>query len=120
LTDADKTQKFCRLFVYGSLKRGCANHEQLGSAQFVSEARTTKAFALSLVDGYPALIPGTRSIQGELFQIAVSELPGLDEFEGEGYAREEVELDGGGWAIAYLARAPSAGTPYPLDEWSER
>ena len=75
---------------------------------------------MNLVDGYPALIPGTRSIRGELFQLAFSELAALDEFEGEGYVREEVELDGAGWAIAYLAREPGAGIPYSHDEWSER
>lgn len=105
------------LFVYGSLKRGQSNCEQLRSAEFVAEARTAPRFALRVVDGYPVLVPGTRSIAGELYRIAPRALPALDEFEGQGYARREIELANAGRALAYLATVADAGNPHPADEW---
>jgi len=107
----------CLLFVYGSLKRGQANHQQLRAAEYLTSARTAAHFALRVVDGYPALVPGPRVILGELYRIAAAALPALDEFEGPSYVREWVQLDGGARALAYLSRASDAGAPYPGDEW---
>jgi gamma-glutamylcyclotransferase (GGCT)/AIG2-like uncharacterized protein YtfP len=105
------------LFVYGSLKRGRANHHELGSAEYVCMARTAPRFALRVVAGYPALAPGSRAIEGELYLVAVSALPALDEFEGVTYVRREVELGSGARALAYLARLPDDGDPYPGEDW---
>ena len=107
----------CLLFVYGSLKRGQANHGQLGAASFLARVRTAPAFALRMIDGYPALVPGDRSIAGELHRVPAQALPALDEFEGDGYARGEVELADGSRAVAYLARVPSTGASLLTDEW---
>jgi gamma-glutamylcyclotransferase (GGCT)/AIG2-like uncharacterized protein YtfP len=109
----------CLLFVYGSLKRGQANHRELGGARFVRAARTTAAFALREIAGYPALVSGQRAITGELYEVSTASLSELDEFEGDGYDRSEIELGCGARAIAYLARAPAAGVPLDLDEWPE-
>jgi gamma-glutamylcyclotransferase (GGCT)/AIG2-like uncharacterized protein YtfP len=108
------------LFVYGSLKRGRANHQELQAAEYVSPARTAPCFALRVVHGYPALVPGRRAIVGELYRIAAGALLALDEFEGESYVRREIELADGERALAYLSRAPQAGAPYSGDEWPPR
>jgi gamma-glutamylcyclotransferase (GGCT)/AIG2-like uncharacterized protein YtfP len=105
------------LFVYGSLKRGRANHHELYAATYVSEAFTAARFALRVVAGYPALVPGSQAIRGELYRIAPSALPALDAFEGERYVRREVELASGMRALAYLSSEPDAGEPYAADEW---
>jgi gamma-glutamylcyclotransferase (GGCT)/AIG2-like uncharacterized protein YtfP len=105
------------LFVYGSLKRGHANHRQLAGARFVGVACTARAFALREIDGYPALVPGERAITGELYELSLAALSALDEFEGDGYVRAEIELSDAAIAIAYLARAPRAGTPLSASEW---
>jgi gamma-glutamylaminecyclotransferase len=105
------------LFVYGSLKRGQANHAQLGDARFVGAARTEARFALRIIDGYPALVPGERAVLGELYRIATLELGRLDEFEGDGYLRQEIELESGARALGYVARVSSAGVTYPSAEW---
>ncbi len=107
----------CLLFAYGSLKRGQRNQHELGEARFVAEARTLPRFALRLLSGYPLLVPGTRAIHGELFELRSAQLASLDAFEGEAYQRQEVELEGGGRAIAYLARDPGSGAPYLAQEW---
>lgn len=105
------------MFVYGSLKHGRANHHQLHAAEFLAAARTAAGFALRVIDGYPALVPGARAIVGELYRIAADALPALDDFEGPGYVRREIDLGGGQRAFSYLARVPAAGAPYPGDDW---
>ena len=110
----------CLLFVYGSLKRGRANHHELQSAEYVSTARTVPRFALRLIDGYPALVPGSRAIVGELYRIASGALSALDEFEGGNYVRQEIELANGERALAYLSRVLEAGDPTPGDQWPPR
>jgi gamma-glutamylaminecyclotransferase len=107
----------CSLFVYGSLKRGHANHHELGSAEYLTTARTAACFSLRVVAGYPALSPGSGAIEGELYAIAVSALAALDAFEGDSYVRREIELEGGARALAYLARVPEAGAPYLGTNW---
>lgn len=109
------------LFVYGSLKRGQPNHAELGAAEFVATARTVPRFQLRMIDGYPALVPGTRSVRGELYRIATAQLGALDEFEGAGYRRQAVAVDFGPTfeALAYVAVAPDAGVLHPADEWPE-
>lgn len=103
------------LFVYGSLKRGQANHHELEGAELVGEVRTAPAFALRSIDGYPALVPGELGIAGELYR--VEGFARLDEFEGDGYVRRELELSGGQRAQGYLAAVPDAGNPLPGDQW---
>jgi len=105
------------LFVYGSLKRGQANHGKLGGAPFVSVTRTVAQFALRLVESYPALSPGVRSIGGELFWVSPARLSLLDEFEGDGYIRAEIDLVDGRRAVSYVSRVPDAGLPLEGDEW---
>jgi len=107
------------LFVYGSLKRGQANHSELRGARFLRAARTERAFALRELAGFPALVPGEASVSGELYAVASADLPLLDEFEGEAYLRRPVQLADGEMAIAYLARSPRAGAPWPGDEWPD-
>lgn len=107
----------CLLFVYGSLKRDQANHRELCAARFVAEVRTAPRFALRMIAGYPALVPGERAIFGELFRVPGEALPALDEFEGDEYARHEIELEGDLRALAYLACSPDEGSVHLADEW---
>jgi gamma-glutamylcyclotransferase (GGCT)/AIG2-like uncharacterized protein YtfP len=118
VTRAATAEPPCLLFVYGSLKRGQANHCELADARFLATARTVPAFALRELDGYPLLVPGQRAIEGELYEIARSSLVAIDEFEGDAYERRLIPLEGGSLAIAYLARAPEAGAPVTLDSWA--
>ncbi|MEP7052528.1 MAG: gamma-glutamylcyclotransferase family protein [Pseudomonadota bacterium] len=105
------------LFAYGSLKRGQRHHHELAAGRFLVEARTAPRFALRLLEGYPLLVPGKSAVQGELFELPLTSLGSLDEFEGEAYERREIELEGGRSAIAYLARDVSSGAPYAGRDW---
>ncbi|MEO6602031.1 MAG: gamma-glutamylcyclotransferase family protein [Polyangiaceae bacterium] len=105
------------LFVYGSLQRGQANHGELGRAVFLGVAQTQPVFALRIIDGYPALVPGQCAVSGELYRIASGDLVRLDQFEGAGYYRQVIELEAGSPALAYVAIAPGAGVSYPAAQW---
>lgn len=109
------------VFVYGSLKRGFRNHAELAGATFEGPARTAAAYRLVVMGEYPALAPGDRSIEGELYGVTPALLEHLDEFEGEEYARRALELADGRSAEAYFATelALDCATPVDADSWRE-
>ena len=72
------------LFVYGSLKRGMANHPQLQQAVWVGCARL-EGLALYDLGPYPMAIPCSEpgsAIEGELYRVNAALLEQLDRFEG--------------------------------------
>lgn len=91
-----------RLFVYGSLRRGAENHHELGAAVFVGAVKTLPSYGIARLGVYPALVPGSTSVAGELYEVQEADLPALDAFEGSGYRRALVRLEGGGDAEAYF------------------
>lgn len=93
------------LFVYGSLKRGHANHAQLAGADFIGEARTAPRYTLYRAGPYPALaVGGAAGVTGELYAVPGASFRRLDEFEGCPwlYERGRVQLADGRWVAAYL------------------
>ena len=90
-----------RLFVYGSLRRGRENHDELDGAEYVGPARTEPRYRLVQQEGYRALIEGDRTIEGELYDVDEEMMSRLDEFEGNGYRRSTVALADGSNAFAY-------------------
>jgi len=87
------------LFVYGTLQRGCSNHDQLAGQAWLGEARTEELYRLYDLDGYPGMVvddvPPGCSIPGEIWAVDAACLARLDRFEGVGeglYARIPVEL----------------------------
>jgi gamma-glutamylcyclotransferase (GGCT)/AIG2-like uncharacterized protein YtfP len=90
------------LFVYGTLRRGERNHHELGGSIFLRSVRTARGYAVCHVAGFPALLPGTDEVSGELFDVDDDLLARLDVFEGEAYARRLVELADGTRAQAYF------------------
>ncbi len=87
-----------RLFVYGTLKRGCSNHAQMAGQTFVGEARTAAGYRLYDLGGYPAIVPVPEDrdgVTGEVWSVDPECLKRLDRFEGvhEGlYRREALPL----------------------------
>lgn len=86
------------LFVYGTLKRGGANHEHIADQTFVATAETLPGYVLYELDGYPGMIRdhGTAErVAGELWEVDEHALARLDAFEGvpDGlYRRERIQL----------------------------
>lgn len=87
-----------RLFVYGTLKRGCKNHRHLAGQSYVGEARTVPGYRLHDLGDYPGMVADpsdTAGVTGELWTVDAAALLHLDDFEGvhEGlYTREAVPL----------------------------
>ncbi len=86
------------LFVYGTLKRGGANHGWMAGQTYLGEAITGPGMTLYSLGDYPGLVaePSDREgVRGELWAVDDAALARLDEFEGvaEGlYAREPARL----------------------------
>ncbi|MEB3235763.1 MAG: gamma-glutamylcyclotransferase family protein [Cyanobacteriota bacterium] len=95
-----------RLFVYGSLKRGMANHQQLATAVALGAAQL-QGLALYDLGPFPmAIASGDRghTLHGELYGIPALLLPGLDRFEGVPrlYRRVRWPLAGGDRVWVYI------------------
>ncbi|HEY4988576.1 MAG TPA: gamma-glutamylcyclotransferase [Opitutaceae bacterium] len=88
------------LFVYGTLKRGGANHRFLAGQAFVGTAHTKPGFTLYALEGYPGMVrePADRhGVSGEVWSVDAACLAELDLLEGtaEGlYGRAAVPIDG--------------------------
>ena len=94
-----------RVFVYGSLQRGEANHRMMNGARFLARVRTTAAFELFDLGAFPAMsTKGSTAIEGELYEVDADLLGRLDVFEGcpRLYQREVVALDDGTSADGYV------------------
>ena len=112
------------LFVYGSLMRGMSAHHLMDGAAFVRSCSTVPKYALMVWEGFPALVIGDSSIEGELYTVSAEKLHLLDEYEGvpSEYERTRIELLGGDWPIwthAYLLHPSliNAAQPSPLLQW---
>ena len=112
-----------RLFVYGSLKRGFSNEHQMKGATFLRTCATQSGFRLvRYLGGYPALVavPGDAGhVDGELYDVEELLLAALDEFEGcpQVYQRNQILMNEGSWAAAYLV-SPTQARGFPLLEGS--
>ena len=75
------------LFVYGSLKKGFENHDILSDANYISQAKTLRKFAMYKEENhdYPYIIDDSQhgqNIDGEVYEITRQDiLKRVDEFE---------------------------------------
>lgn len=93
------------LFVYGTLKRGQANHSKLQAARWEGEA-TLEGACLFDLGPFPMAIGGEGQIQGELYVVPPATLVEMDAFEGVPrlYQRHLLSLADGRQAWVYLGR----------------
>jgi gamma-glutamylaminecyclotransferase len=116
------------LFVYGTLKRGCCNHQYLASQKFVGLARTAPGYSLYDLGGYPGIAvraDNRTGVVGEVWSVDAEALRSLDYFEGvhEGlYRREPLPLQPpfeDQKVDAYVSVLPVIGRPEVGSEWIE-
>jgi gamma-glutamylaminecyclotransferase len=104
-----------RVFVYGTLLAGEANHGLLHRARFCGEACTPARFALHDLGAYPAMIAnGHDAIAGEVYEVDAATLRDLDALEDHPtyYQRTWITLADGSAAETYLLPvADVAGHP---------
>jgi gamma-glutamylaminecyclotransferase len=114
------------IFVYGTLKRGGANHLFLQGQKFLGDARTAPGFVLYSLGDYPGMVraPGdTVGVTGELWSVDDDCLAELDRLEGldEGlYERIDVLLmpnPVAGSAQTYLYLRPLDGLAAVGSTW---
>lgn len=96
-----------RVFICGSALRGQPDHGNLGSAQFVGEAKTQPIYRLHSVQNgwHPGIYRDEAqgiSIPGEIYEMSLEQYTYLSENEPPHMYPEEVLLEGGGTAIAFL------------------
>lgn len=117
-----------RIFVYGTLKRGCKNHRHLAGQTYVGEARTAPGFRLCDLGSYPGMVPAPadhEGVAGELWDVDAATLACLDDFEGvpEGlYNRVRVPIitpPDTPHADAYLYARSVEGLPEIGPVWEE-
>lgn len=107
------------VFVYGSLKKGFANHCVIEKQDYVGPASLTGKYRMFSLGCYPGVTNDTvlsdpATIKGELYRVDNNGLFDLDLLEGNGsyYTRVKVQLDCGTSAWVYLLPAEE----YPLEE----
>lgn len=97
------------VFVYGSLKRGMANHHHLAGATFVGSALLgglslfdLGPFPMAVASADPAAV-----LQGEVYGVGTGLLAGLDRFEGAPrlYKRQRHHLGDGRLVWVYVGRS---------------
>jgi gamma-glutamylaminecyclotransferase len=83
------------LFVYGTLRRGQANHFLLATARFVGAGRTATRHAM-FVEGHPYLAehPPVHHVRGEVYAVDAATLAELDLLERhpDWYERRPVDV----------------------------
>ena len=116
------------VFVYGTLKRGCKNHDQLAGQVFVGSARSEPGYRLYNLGDYPGLVADatdSAGVVGEIWEVDEQALADLDTFEGvdEGlYSRRPIPLlppHAGLRVDAYVYLPPVLGRPALGAEWTE-
>jgi gamma-glutamylcyclotransferase (GGCT)/AIG2-like uncharacterized protein YtfP len=104
-----------RVFVYGTLLSGEANHHVMAGATPIGEAATRPAYDLFDLGEYPGIGRGGRGVvAGEVYEVDASLLRRIDAFEGHPhlFARGVIGLADGDRAFAYVAsRAIRDGRP---------
>jgi gamma-glutamylcyclotransferase (GGCT)/AIG2-like uncharacterized protein YtfP len=94
-----------RVFVYGTLRRGQANHSWLAGAHWLGEA-SLRGAVLHDLGPFPMAVPGDGLVLGELYGVDAATLARLDRLEGHPrlYERRWLVLEDGREAWVYLGR----------------
>lgn len=121
------TQKH-RVFVYGTLKRGNGNHHLLSRSEFIGKATTAPEFRLlsAFRNVFPYLVPGDKSIIGEVFEVDDETLRHLDQLEGyrpgaknNHYNRVTIPVNVGGEAMDVLVYVLNVDMEEDLSKYDE-
>jgi gamma-glutamylcyclotransferase (GGCT)/AIG2-like uncharacterized protein YtfP len=92
------SRRWFPVFVYGTLRRGEANHGRLAGARYVCRAATAARYELLDLGAFPALTTGGRTaVVGEVYEVDQATLDRLDLLEGHPgfYRRVFLDLAGG-------------------------
>lgn len=111
------------LFVYGTLKRGLANHHLMAGQHFIGDAITRPLYRVLDLGPHPGLIVDEANglaVSGELWAVSAECLARLDEFEEVPgpFVRAPVEIKGWGEEVdAYFWNNPAPEGAKSGNEW---
>jgi gamma-glutamylaminecyclotransferase len=94
-----------RLFVYGSLLPGEADHELLSAAEHLGTVHTTAEYYFVELNTFPALVPGGKlEVKGELYRVDLLTLGRIDVRKQHPvlFQRKTIRLKSGEAAETYL------------------
>ncbi len=77
-----------KVFVYGTLMRGEANHHYLEGSTFIGPG-LIEGYDMYNVGWYPAVARGDNLIVGELYEVPLKDMVDIDSLEGEGSLYEK-------------------------------
>ena len=103
-----------KVFVYGTLMKGEANHKYLEGSKYLGKA-TIRGYEMYDVGWYPAIVAGDSLIVGELYQVSIGDMPSIDMLEGEGHLYDktcETVTDAEGntiFALVYVYKRECSG-----------
>ncbi len=110
------------VFVYGTLRKGESNHHLLESSEYLGHYETEDDYTLYDVGPYPALVPGSKAISGEVYLIDDHTLQQLDILEDVPveYRRETINTPyGTAWIYLYQDDS-SLSVEVDSGDWSQR
>jgi gamma-glutamylcyclotransferase (GGCT)/AIG2-like uncharacterized protein YtfP len=111
------------IFVYGTLQRGCRNHNFLAGQKFIGEARTLPHYRVYDNGSYPCLVEDPYrgiAVRGEVWHVEDTTLCRIDEFEEVPhlFVRREIRLDDSlGHVFAYFYQGETPGMRDCGDCW---
>ena len=127
MTDREPAETNTLVGVYGTLKRGHANHEAfLGSNPLIRSGAVRIPYRLFGNEEYPMLVPSAAAnpVVVETYRVDADTVSRLDAFEGQfGYRRVEVRPAGAPEPLALYVHPgppPPDFVPAPGGEWNGR
>ncbi len=92
-----------KVFVYGTLKAGGANHKRMNGAKRVETHATLNNYHRIQRVGGPAIEPRQGdNVQGEVYEVDQETLSEVDQYEGPEFQRRRVRLEDGTIAYVYV------------------
>ena len=113
-----------KVFVYGTLQKGCRLHHALTSSEFVCKAKTKPIFDLIDVGWFPAALNGGQTIiKGEGYEVDRDVLNELDRIEGVPtlYRRPKTTLSNGvrAWIYTMVQNRNAEGPQIKSGDWKK-
>jgi len=71
-----------KVFVYGTLMKGQANHDLMKGAIYEGKYKTDDRWGLINIGVFPALVPHVLAVEGEVYTVDKETLAVLDRLEG--------------------------------------
>jgi gamma-glutamylcyclotransferase (GGCT)/AIG2-like uncharacterized protein YtfP len=110
------------VFVYGTLRRNEVNHYLLAEARYCGTFVTPPYYRMVDLGAYPGVVKnGGTAIEGEVYEVSIQQMLGLDRLEGypHAYGRELIATPWGkAWIYLYRGNLKDRAV-IPTGVWRE-